>query len=114
MLSSIYFLSNKKKIENVKSNGSLIQNDNLGMLVFEREKDEVSKFAFIVSKKASGLSVHRNRIKRAIAETVRQNMTNINKGYDVVFLAKSTLEKMSTDEIMKVTRALLIKSTLLQ
>ncbi len=114
MLSSIYSLSNKNDIEYVKNHGKTIQNMGLVLLFVKRNDEEISKFAFIVSKNVSLLSVQRNRIRRAIMEAVRYSVTKMAKGYNMVFIAKKTLERLSTDEIMKETSSLLDTSNLVE
>lgn len=100
-LANIYRLQGTKAIEEVKSRGKLIQSDNFGIIFLKRNDSEVSKFAFIVSKKISNLAVHRNRLDRALNEGVRRCLARVPKGYSFVFLAKATIEKRRAEEIIR-------------
>jgi ribonuclease P protein component len=53
--------------------------------------------------------VGRNRIKRALREAVRQSLWQAKKGKSVLFLAKTTIVKKSTEEIMGQVRQALEK-----
>lgn len=101
MLASDFRLKKTSDFNRVKEKGKLYQSENFGVTVLEKDKDEPSRFGFVISTKISKLAAHRNRIKRAFGEAVRQNFKKISKGYDMVFLAKTTMEKKTTDEIMK-------------
>lgn len=98
-----YRIKGEKNIEEVKKKGQLFQSDNFGVCVRKDEENESEspKFAFIISKKISRLAVHRNRIKRALSEAVRNNLFLVPKGYNFVFLTKKALEKKTTDEIKR-------------
>lgn len=101
MLARQYNLKGKENFENVEKNGKVFQSKSFGISYLKREDNEDSRFAFVVSKKISGEAVHRNRIKRAMSEAVRYKLTEIKKGYDIVFLAKQAITRKSTDEMMK-------------
>lgn len=101
MLASKYFLRKESAIEKVKREGRLVQSQNFGVCVLDHEEARESKFAFVVSTKISKLAVQRNRIRRALIETIRVNMNKIPEGVDFVFLAKTSIARRSTDEIMK-------------
>lgn len=98
-----YRIKGEKVIEEIKKEGKLIQSTNFGVCVKKNKDGEKTspRFSFIVSKKISKLAVHRNRIKRALSEAVRQNLVLVPKGYDFVFLTKKELEKKTTDEIKR-------------
>lgn len=100
MLASIYRLKGKKNFDKIKEQGKLYQQDSFGVCVLEKDKAEVSRFGFIISKKISKLAVNRNRVKRAMHEAIRQNLGKIRKGYDVLFLTKKNIADRSTEEIM--------------
>jgi ribonuclease P protein component len=104
MLASRYRLIGSKNIEKVKESGNLHQFDLFGIMIKKRKDKEPSRFAFVISTKVSKLAVQRNRIKRALHEAVRQSITNVKKGNDVVFLTKRSIERVPTDEIMRSAR----------
>lgn len=104
MLASDFRLKGEGDFEKVKKNGYLYQSAYFGIAVSKRSDNENSRFGFVVSTKVSKHASQRNRIKRALSEAVRYNLTTIPKGYDVVFLGKKIIEKKSTEEIMAETR----------
>ncbi len=101
MLASRYRLSDSKEIEKVKKEGRLYKRKNFGVVVLRKNPKILSKFAFIVSTKISKHSTLRNRIKRALGESVRHHLYLIGKGYDMVFLPKTRIAKKTTEEIMR-------------
>lgn len=100
MLASIYTLKGTKNYDRVRNEGKVYQSKNFGVSLFFRNDDLNSKFGFVVSTKISKNATQRNRIKRALNESVRYSLYIIKNGYDVVYLAKSSIAKLSTDEIM--------------
>lgn len=101
MLASKYRLSKKSDIEKVKKEGTLYKRKLFGVLVVKKKDTKVSRFGFIVSTKISKQAFQRNRIKRALREAVRHNLIIVGKGYDVLFLPKTIITRISTDEIMR-------------
>ncbi|OGM10852.1 ribonuclease P protein component [Candidatus Woesebacteria bacterium RBG_16_34_12] len=72
-----------------------------GASVLKRGDEKPTRFAFVISKKVNKNASQRNRIKRAMRESVRQSLTHTVKGYDLVFLAKKNIIKKLTEEIMR-------------
>jgi len=104
MLASKFRISDAKSFQDVKEKGKMKRFPLFNISLLKRKDEDVSRFGFIVSKKISKLAVQRNRIKRAISEAVRFEMTHVKDGFDVIFLAKDITTKKSTDEIMKTTK----------
>lgn len=100
MLASEHKLIGGKNFDLVKQQGTLYQSPDFGVQILKRNDDKPSRFGFIVSTKISKLAVHRNRVKRALREAVRQNMTGIEKNFDMVFLPKISITSHTTDQIM--------------
>ena len=101
MLAQIYSLKGEKIINEILKKGQKKQSENFGVFFVDRKNTGLPKFAFVISKKISKLAVNRNRVKRAMGESVRRNVPRVPKGYDFVFLAKKNIVNKSTDEIMK-------------
>ena len=112
MLAKKFKLTGAKDFARVQENGKIFQSDNFGIAYLNREDDEPSRFGFIVSTKIAKEAVDRNRFKRAMSEAVRIDSINLNVGYDVVFLAKVSIYKASTTNIMKEVRDSLRKAGL--
>lgn len=104
MLSRQFTLKGESEFEKVRNEGRLFQFDSFGLSVLERGDDKNPRFAFIVSSKVSKEAVQRNRIKRALSEAVRFEMTRLKKGFDAIFLAKQISMTKSTDELMREVR----------
>lgn len=79
----------RKNIEflNVYRHGKSYANKYLVMYVLSNKLDE-NRFGITVSKKV-GNSVVRHRVTRLIREAYRLNMDKIDKGYDIVFVARA-------------------------
>ncbi len=75
---------------------------------------ESSRFAFIVSQKISKKAVVRNKIKRKLREAVKNNLSEIKSGYDIVFFTKKAIEEKNYLEIKKEIENLIYKADLIQ
>lgn len=65
------------------------------------DKEDASRFGFIVSKKISKKAVERNRVRRLLSEAVRQLLAKIMSGYEVIFLAKKAMVGRGFEEILE-------------
>lgn len=101
MLAKKFKLTGTKDFARVQDTGKVFQSNNFGIAYVERGDAEPSKFGFIVSTKISKEAVNRNRCKRAMSEAVRINSIHLKTGFDVVFLAKTSISRISTADIMK-------------
>lgn len=110
MLASKNRINKGPEFDRVKEEGKLYQSDDFGVAVLEKDGGEESRFGFVVSTKISKMAVHRNRVKRALREAIRQNLKYIPKGYDMVFLTKKSIMEKSTDQIMKQVESFLESS----
>lgn len=114
MLATKFSIKDSDRIEKVKKKGKLVQSDNFAISYLRSIKSDHSSFAFIVSKNISKLATQRNRVKRVLSETVRQNLRYIKEGYDVLFLPKSSIVRKGTSEIMGEVVAALKKAHLVR
>ena len=101
MLSRKNRLTGAENFARVQAEGKVYQSKNFGIAAIDRKDGAPSRFAFVVSTKIAKEAVDRNRIKRIIGEVVRLNMFSIRDGFDVVFLAKPSITRIPTSEIMK-------------
>ena len=114
MLAREFILKAKEDFEKVEREGTLFQSDSFGVAVLDRGDTESPRFGFIVSGKVSKEAVQRNRIKRALSESVRYELTTIKPGVDVVFLAKQICTAKSTDMLMREVKEVLPKVGILK
>ena len=104
MLSKKSRLVGVKNFTKVQNEGRVYQSRNFGLAVVDRKDGGPSRFAFVASTKVAREAVDRNRIKRVLGEGVRLSLFDIKNGYDMVFLAKPTITRIPTDQIMKEVR----------
>ncbi len=83
-------LKNYRNFQNVYKNGKSYANKYLVMYVLENRTD-INRVGISVSKKV-GNSIVRHRLTRLIRESVRLNVENIEKGYDIVIIARVNLK----------------------
>ena len=100
MIAREFILKGKKNFEKVQKEGRIFQSNSFGLSILERGDTDPSRFAFVVSGKISKEAVQRNRIKRALSEAVRFEMTRLKRGFDVIFLAKQVSTTKATGELM--------------
>jgi len=101
MLASEHRLKGESAFEKIRKEGKLFQGQNFGIAIINRDDGGKSRFGFVVSKKIAKSAVHRNRIKRALRESVRRNLNHFPKGIDAVILTKKSIFKKTTEEIMR-------------
>lgn len=100
MLAAKFNIKDSERIEKVKKKGRLFQSKNFAIFYLPYDNLVHSSFAFIVSKNISKHATQRNRIKRVLSETIRQNLRYIKDGYDILFLPKGSIVKEQTGQIM--------------
>lgn len=83
-------LKSNQNFQNVYKNGRSYANKYLVMYILENRTDKL-RVGISVSKKV-GNSIVRHRLTRLIRESVRLNSGNINKGYDLVIIARINLK----------------------
>jgi ribonuclease P protein component len=114
MLAKKFRLTGSKNFTRVERDGKVFQFDHFGVAVLNRGDDVPSHFAFVVSTKIAKAAVDRNRFKRAMSEAVRTSSIDLVPGFDVVFLAKTSITRVPTAEIMKEVRASLRECSLIK
>lgn len=100
MLKKINRISKKKEFLEIKEGGTVYQSPFFGLALF-KTNDKEKRFGFIISKKISKRAVDRNKIKRLLAESVRQNLEKIGEGWRGIFLVKRNILDRKFEEIKK-------------
>ena len=104
MLAKKFRLTGSKNFAKIQKEGKVYQSANFGIAYINRGDKDLSRFGFIVSTKIAKDAVDRNRFKRAMSEAVSIGSIDLIPGYDAVFLAKTSIARVSTAEIMKEVR----------
>lgn len=107
-------LNGSKDFKRVEEEGTMYQSQNFGLAFFDRKDNDPSRYGFVVSTKIAKDAVDRNRFKRAMSESVRTSGTDLKPGFDAVFLAKTSIVKTPTADIMKEVKVALKGSGLLK
>lgn len=102
-------LNKKGDIEAVLSSRRFVSIPTITIRYVATKKD-ITRFAFIVSKKTAKQSVTRNTIRRRASEWVRSHARVIRHGYDVVFVFKTGTTQTTKQEFYN-NIATLIKRT---
>lgn len=101
MLSKKYKLSESGNFRRVQNEGQIYQSKNFGIAYLKRNDNDVSRYGFIVSTKISKDAVDRNRFKRTLSEAVRLSTIDLVPGFDVIFLAKTSIVNTPASDLMK-------------
>jgi len=102
-------LKKKKDFEKVFKEGKSFKNDFLIVKINENSL-KFPRFGFVVSKKVSGKSVVRNKIKRRLRELVKEKVRKIeDKSIDCIFIALPKSKNRDFEEIGKVVENLFKK-----
>lgn len=105
MLAKKFRLSGKKDFKNVQANGKVFQSENFGISYLDRKDNNSTRFGFVVSTKISKEAYDRNTIRRHMSETIRLMTGEIKDGFDVVFLAKTSIIRVPAERIIREIRS---------
>lgn len=83
------------------------------MLFYKKNGLEYNRIAFLASKKV-GNSVERNRARRLIRENYRFLKDDIRQGYDIIFIARNTINGKKAGDVGKSMVGALLKSKLME
>jgi ribonuclease P protein component len=87
--------------------------DRYVVVFYKKNNLPYNRISFLASKKV-GNSVQRNRAKRLMKETYRHICTDIKKGFDIIIIARNTINHRKYDEVSKSIRCALHKANLYQ
>lgn len=83
------------------------------VLFYKKNGLPYNRIAFLASKKV-GNSVERNRARRLIRENYRFLKNDIRTGYDIIFIARNTINGRKFSDVRKSMVGALLKSKLLK
>ena len=105
-------LKSNYDFQRVYKNGKSYANKYLVMYVLENSKGN-NRLGISVSKKV-GNSVQRNRARRLMKENYRFLKDSITDGYDLIFIARNTINGMKMPEVGKSMRNAVKRAKLLK
>lgn len=101
MLAKKNRLKKKKEFERVFKKGKTFREEFLILKLWPNNLEN-SRFGFIVSQRISKKAVVRNKIKRKMAEVVREKIKSLKKGVDGILIALPGIENQDFFEIKRV------------
>lgn len=113
MLQKVYRLKKKSDIQLLFKKGKSIADPYLVLYLYKRTEGQHPRIAFAVSKKI-GNAVVRNRIKRLLREGVRPYVSQLDRNYDIIFVARAKIKGISLQDIEKCILKLLTRGKLLK
>lgn len=99
-----YKLKKRASFNYIYRKGTVFSNDDF--VLYTVKTKGALKVGFSVSKKVGG-SVQRNRVKRQMRESVRLMIPEITPGYNIIFVARSTVYGKKSSVIADSMRSLL-------
>ncbi|MGA1869213.1 MAG: ribonuclease P protein component [bacterium] len=100
-LKKLEILSKKADFKNIILFGKKIENEFI-RLYFLRNNLQINRIAIVVSRKTGGGAVKRNKIKRRIREIYRKNKQVFGEFYDIIFMPKGNLLKLTYSDTEKI------------
>ncbi len=83
------------------------------VVFFKKNRLGVTRTAFLASKKV-GKSVQRNRARRLMKESYRALSDQMEAGYDLIFIARKTINNLKCADVKKSMEAALKKSGIIR
>jgi ribonuclease P protein component len=93
-------IRSRKEFLEIKNKGRIEYSPFFGWLSC-KEDDDFKKIGFIVSKKISKKAVDRNKIRRILAEIMREKLDGLENGTKIVFLVKKEILGKKLEEVKK-------------
>ncbi len=82
--------------------------DRYVVVFYKKNGMQINRTAFLASKKV-GNSVHRNRARRLMKESLRLITDEISTGFDLIFIARNTINGKKQHDVSKSIRTSLKK-----
>lgn len=112
MLQKRFRLRHSADLQHVRQLGQSWRHPLVVLLVQGNDKP-VSRFAFVAGKR-TGNAVTRNRVKRLLREAIRQQLTEVEAGWDCMLIARNPSAGASYMEVETAVTQLLTRANLLR
>ena len=99
MLPKNYRLRKRTEFSYSFKHGKFNSFKNFDLVIFTR-RDKLLRIGFSVSKKV-GKAVVRNKVKRRMSAVIYKNLKNLNKGFNLIFIAKPEITNVSFFDLEK-------------
>jgi len=113
MLDKKNCLKKKKDFQKVIKKGEKIEKEFLVLKFYKNALEDITRIGFIVSQRVSKKAVLRNKIKRRLREIVKDSLSNLKPGYDIIFFTKKAIKEKDFLEIEKMVKQMLKQAKLL-
>ena len=107
-------LKKEYRLSTVSLIGSRIFSSPCFSLKVAANKKDLSRFAFVVSKRIDKRAVVRNSLKRKIRSCIEQIFDNIETGYDFVFYPKQKAQGATREQVLGEINEIFLKNKLLK
>ena len=104
-------LRKKSDFSSIYNKGKSI-GDRYVVVFYKKNNLPYNRTAFLASKKV-GNSVHRNRARRLMKESVRTSELEISTGFDIIFIARNTIIDRNCAEVRNSIESALKKTKVL-
>ena len=112
MLNQANRLKKTKDFQRVYQHGAFVASRQMVIYYYPLKNSDGIRAGFVASKKV-GKSHQRNRCKRLLREAMRQHLPNLVSGYDLVVVARPSLNEEDFRSVNKIMARLLRKAKLL-
>ncbi len=112
MLAKQYRLKKNKDFELTFKKGEAL-NGRFLFLKLRINNLEISRFGFVIGKKVSNKAVIRNKLKRQLREIIRNNLSNIKSGFDIIIIVKPGIVDRDCREVEEEAMELLGRAGLI-
>ena len=113
MLPQIHRLTLKADFENVFRKGTYHTIGSIYLKKIATDRN-ISRIGIIIEKKIFKQATERNRIRRLLREVLRQKITDLQSGFDIVLFYRSKEKIIDLAKLMIVITKLLQKSNLIK
>lgn len=93
-------LKRKFRLPKIYFKGERQTRSSLFDLKIAKNGKDLSRFAFVVSKRIDKKAIVRNQVKRKFREFIERNLNQISRGYDFLFILRKRDEKENYEKAL--------------